>query len=386
MNKFGTLLFALCTLASSERAAAQQPNSEPIPLQYFGLHIHRADQGTAWPTVPFGSWRLWDAYVGWAQLEPNKGQWNFTRLDRYVAMAGLTKVDILLPLAMTPRWASARPDEPSAYRPGNVAEPANLADWTNYVATVGARYKGRIQHYEVWNEPSDRSHYSGDLETLVKLTCEARRVLKGIDPSIKLVSPASAGGGRHIEYLDKFLAAGGKQCIDIVGHHFYVFKESPEAMIRTIRGVKRAMVANGIGHLPLWNTETGYWIENGDGTPDHPMVAKGGWRRLGLEKESGDYLMRAFLIARAEGVDRFYWYSWDNRYGLGMIEPSSGQPKPMTQAWRLLTDTLVGATRLACKESAGQWSCTFLRKSGEPARIRWDVGSNRGVLISGDDR
>lgn len=361
---FAVLLAAITGMAGAA-------NDAPVPRDYFGLHIHRADQGTAWPTVPFGSWRLWDSYVGWAQLEPKKGQWDFTRLDRYVAMAGLTKVDILLPLAMTPRWASARPDEASAHQPGNVAEPAKLADWANYVSTVGARYKGKIKHYEVWNEPSDKTHYSGDLATLVKLTCEAKRVLREIDPTIKLVSPASAGGGRHIEFLDNFLAAGGAKCVDIVAHHFYVFKASPEAMIPLIRGVKKVMTANGVGHLPLWNTETGYWIENGDGTPDHPMVAKGGWKRLGREKESGDYLTRAFLIARAEGVDRFYWYSWDNRYGLGMVEPTTGQPKPMVEAWRSLAGKLIGATKLVCKETSEKWSCSFVQQSGETVGITW---------------
>ncbi len=365
------LFVLIAVLLSVNTGVANAMNDGPIPREYFGLHIHRADQGTAWPGVPFGSWRLWDSYVGWAQLEPKKGQWDFTRLDRYVAMAELTKVDILLPLAMTPRWASARPDEPSAYQPGNVAEPASLADWSHYVGTVGARYKGKIKHYEVWNEPSDKTHYSGDLATLVKMTCEAKRVLKEIDPAIKLVSPASAGGGRHIDYLDKFLAAGGAKCIDIVGHHFYVFKESPEAMIPLIRGVKKVMANNGVGHLPLWNTETGYWIANGDGTPDHPMVAKGGWKRLKLEKESGDYLVRAFLIARAEGVDRFYWYSWDNRYGLGMIEPTNGKAKPMTEAWRTVASSLIGANKLSCKNSTDKWICSFVRQSGEAAQIAW---------------
>lgn len=362
---FAVLLAAITGMAGAA-------NDAPVPREYFGLHIHRADQGTAWPTVPFGSWRLWDSYVGWAQLEPKKGQWDFTRLDRYVAMAGLTKVDILLPLAMTPRWASARPDEASAYQPGNVAEPAKLADWTNYVSTVGARYKGKIKHYEVWNEPSDKAHYSGDLATLVKMTCEAKRVLKEIDPAIKLVSPASAGGGRHIDYLDKFLAEGGAKCVDIVGHHFYVFKESPEAMIPLIREVKKVMANNGVGHLPLWNTETGYWIANGDGTPDHPMVAKGGWKRLELEKESGDYLVRALLIARAEGIDRFYWYSWDSRYGMGMIEPTSGKPKPMAEAWHETTQLLLGATKVQCATIASSVSCNITTVSGVKRQVQWN--------------
>lgn len=369
------LIFIAASIAVTAAAASSSDDAR-ISREYFGLHIHRADQGTPWPNVPFGSWRLWDAYVGWAQLEPQKGQWDFSRLDRYVAMAGLTKVDLLLPLAMTPHWASARPDEPSAYRPGNVAEPAKLDDWSNYIRTVASRYKGKIKHYEVWNEPSDKTHYSGDLATLVKLTCEAKRVLSDIDPTIRLVSPASAGGGRHIGFLDKFLAAGGAKCIDIVGHHFYVFKEAPEMMIPLIRGVRTVMAKNGVGQLPLWNTETGYWIENGDGTPDHPMVTKGGWKRLGLEREAGDYVMRAFLIARAEGVERFFWYSWDNQYGLGMVEPTSGQPKPMVEQWRATADSLVGANRVKCIRAGTAWRCTFVRKDGVEQEISWLVNDS----------
>ncbi len=310
----GLFLFLVAGQGRAEEAGGQGAE-KPVPREFFGLHMHRADAGTAWPSVPFGSWRLWDAYVGWTHLEPERGRWDFSRLDRYVAMAGLTKVDILLPLAMTPQWASVRPFEQRSYKPGNVAEPARMEDWVNYVATVGKRYKGKIRHYEIWNEPSDQSHYSGSREVLVQMTCLAHKTLKEIDPNIRIVSPASAGGGRHIEYLDRFLASGGKDCVDIVGHHFYVFNKPPEAMVPLIREVRRIMRKNGVANKPLWNTETGWWIANGDGTPDHPMVAKGGWKRLDIEKESGDYVVQAFLLARAEGVDRFFWYAWDNRYG-----------------------------------------------------------------------
>lgn len=68
-------------------------------------------------------------------------------------------------LAHSPKWASARPDEPVAYAPGAVAEPANIDDWRNQVRTVGQRCKGRIAAHQVWNEPSDRSHFSGTAST-----------------------------------------------------------------------------------------------------------------------------------------------------------------------------------------------------------------------------
>ncbi|TAN41244.1 MAG: hypothetical protein EPN22_16065 [Nitrospirae bacterium] len=344
---------------------------KPITMDYFGLHIHRSDQGTAWPKVPFGSWRLWDAYVGWAYLEPEQGKWDFKRLDKYVAMAKLTKTDILLPLAMTPTWASARPNEPSGYNKlGSKAEPARIEDWMHYVETIGNRYKGRIRYYEIWNEPSDQLYFTGNIETLVDLTCKAYKILKHIDPANRIVSPASTGGGRHIEYLDRFLQSGGKDCIDIVAHHFYVPRFGPEAMVPLIRSVRAVMQKHNIENKPLWNTETGWWLANGDGTPDHPMVAKGGWRKVGLE-DAASYLFRAFLLARAEGVDRFYWYSWDNRYGLGMIEPSSGKEKPIVEGWRSMAKQLLGSTIESCSGNVNKWTCLTSDSSGKKREITW---------------
>lgn len=361
------LSFALLLLALSAHA---QTNTDGVPRTYFGLHIHYADKGTVWPNVPFGSWRLWDAYVTWSDLEPSAGKWDFARLDRYVAMAAITKVDLLLPLANTPRWAAARPDEPSGYKPGNASEPANMDDWRRYVKTVGERYKGKVHNYEIWNEPNIKHHYSGSVEKLVEMTCEASRILKAIDPTNLVVSPAASSGAKgHVEYLAKFLALGGKQCIDVVAHHFYVPNGGPEGMVPMIRGVKAVMKNNGIADKPLWNTETGWWLANSDGTPDHPMVTKG-WKKLGLASEAGDFVQRAFVLARAEGVDRFYWYAWDNA-ALGLINPKSKEPKPAAAAWRSLVDNMIGGTEPKCTQLGNAWTCTFASRSGSEQQINW---------------
>jgi len=89
------------------------------------MHITSAADGTPWPVVPFGTWRLWDAYVTWKDLEPSKGIWNFAKLDALVSLAAQHNVEIILPLALTPQWASGRPNEPSAYTPGAAAEPSS---------------------------------------------------------------------------------------------------------------------------------------------------------------------------------------------------------------------------------------------------------------------
>lgn len=353
-------------------AEAQAPSAPTavVDRTYFGLVLNRSEAGQTWPAVPFGSWRIWDAYVTWPYLEPERGHWEFGALDRMVDDAQVHDVEILLVLAHSPKWASARPSESSGYKPGFAAEPVRIEDWQDYVRTVATRYKGRIRQYQIWNEPSDKTHFSGTLAKLVELTCEAHRILKSVDPTIKVVSAGSAGGGRHIQYLDDFLAGGGAKCIDVVAHHFYVPRFGPEEMVPMIRQVRDVMRKRGVDSLPLWNTETGWWIGNTDGTPDHAIVAKGGWRKLDAHVEAGAVLERAFLLARAEGVERFYWYAWTNKYGWGLTD-ANGKPKPATEYWGRAVETMQGRQVVRCWPDAAAYACE-LGGRGQAARIvKW---------------
>lgn len=343
----------------------------PTQADYFGLHIHRADQGTAWPAVPFGSWRLWDASVSWDRLEPQPRQWDFSRLDRYVAMAALTRTDVLMPLANTPRWAAARPDEPSGYKPGNASEPADLGHWDSFVQAVGERYKGRIRYYEIWNEPDDKTHFTGSLSVLIEMTCRAHRILKQIDPDIRVVSPATAGGGGHIDFLDRFLTQGGKACVDIIAHHFYVPRFGPEAMVPHIRQVRAVMERHRLAHLPLWNTESGWWIENADNGPYGNNVTRGGWRMLSAT-EAADAVVKSLLLARGEGVDRFYWYAWDNG-SMGFLEADGRTLKPAAAAWRRVAELMRGKSSTPCQQTAAEWRCELKGQDGWARTVSWPV-------------
>ena len=126
------------------------PPSAPVPASLFGMPIHYVvspkgtDRLPPWPRVPVPAWRLWDARVTWPDLEPNKGQWRFENLDRSGALAEAHHTEVLLTLGLTPRWASARPQEPSGYAPGYAAEPKDIEDWRTFVRTVATRYNGRI--------------------------------------------------------------------------------------------------------------------------------------------------------------------------------------------------------------------------------------------------
>lgn len=354
------------------------PPASAIPVSYFGMHIHRAGRTqpwlthgvtlTPWPSTKFGSWRLWDAYVSWPYLEPQRGKWDFTLLDRYVAIADLTGVNILLPLGLTPPWASARPLERSSYGPGNAAEPRSMDDWRNYVCAVAERYKGRIQLYEVWNEINLKGFYTGSLETMIELACIAHQEIKQIDPEAKLVSPSVTGEGRNPEWLDRYLALGGGQYADVIGYHFYVPTRSPESMLPLIEEVRSIMRERGVAHKPLWNTESGWWIENL--LPSTRLGAAGAdWRRLD-QRMAAAYVSRALVLGWAAGVSRFYWYAWDN-HDMGLYDGMARRQKPAAEAYARTTAWMAGARMRACTAVSGVWVCELDDAQGKRARIVW---------------
>jgi hypothetical protein len=371
--KFAALVPLLLVLLLSMACSAQEQPRDT----YFGLHMHRADSGTAWPKAAFGAWRLWDAYVAWPNLEPQRGRWDFTRLDRYVAFGQRFGIDILLPLGLTPGWASARPAEKSSYQPGWAAEPADIENWRRYVRTVAERYRGKVRNYDLWNEINEKGFYSGTVEKLIELTCEAHRILHEVSPDNRLVSPSLVGAGSEPAQFENFLRKGGKACVDVIGYHFYVPHREPEEIVALVNRIRAAMKRQGVDHLPLWNTEAGWWMENGDGTPETGADSR--WRRVRVN-EGAAVVARTLILGRWAGLERFYWYAWDNHI-LGLIEPSSGVLKPAGVAYGTLIRWMSFATPV-CNERRGTWVCTLPDNVvSQRRRIVWQTGGQSASFI-----
>lgn len=348
------------------------PPAQPIPETYFGMHIHGIDfprpntqRLTPWPAVPFGAWRLHDAYVRWVDLEPGKNEFNFTHLDKYVEAAQEKKVKVLLPLYGTPQWASARPKEENRTgTAGTAAEPADMEDWRNFVRTVATRYKGRIEAYEIWNEPNLNMYWSGSAKQLVDLSREAFRIIKSVDPQALVVLPACTSGNGP-QFLDEFLKQGGAQYGDVIGYHFYVSK-APEAISDLATHVKDVLRANHVDK-PVWNTESGWH----DPSP-FPV-------ELGPA-----YVSRALILAWAAGISRFYWYSWDGHdwVSLEMVDIADDTTeKPAAKAYWAVEQWLVGATLRSCESAAeNQWTCE-LERNGKPQWIVWNTNGSAAFSI-----
>lgn len=361
--RFVQIVMLVCSLffdPASVSATDLQPPKEPIPPSYFGLHFHHLNGGTPWPDMPVPEWRIWDAYVTWHDLEPYRNQWRFQRLDAYVALAEQHGTGILLPLGMAPAWASARP-------PADNVEPKNIDDWRDFVRTVVTRYKGRIQAYEIWNEPNLKTFWTGTMDQMVELTKEAAAIIHSVDPKALVVSP-SVTATYGTAWLADFLRKGVGQYVDVIGYHFYITPKMPEDMPAFIQTVRKIMADNGLGNKPLWDTETG-WLK-----PSH----------FDSDEEAAGVLARAYTVVWATGgVQRFYWYAWDNHIVTIQTTKEDHTVTPAGYAYKVIQEWLTGAQMDSCTCGADLWTCQ-LDKLGKKEWMVWDPQGKRKFDVPKD--
>ena len=355
------------------------PQSFPRAIQqdFFGLHLHRAvadapeTMASVWPAARFGSWRLMAAHVAWSDLEPAPDVWRFERLDSLCALARAHGVTLLYTLGTTPRWASSRPNEPSNFDLGNQAPPTRLSDWERYVDTVAKRYRGRITAYEIWNEPNQAGSFSGTTQQLLELARVANKVVHAVDANAEVTTPSPTGGLRGVAWLADYLDAGGADAADVVAFHFYVSPRSPEAIQALVDSVREVLKLRSLAKMPLWNTETGWLIQN-HANRVMPVGPPGTFASRVLDNEtSAAYVGRALLVGICSGLARFYWYAWDNRT-MGMTEADGQRVKPAGLAYERIVRWTSGARVESCvRRSDGVWTVRLARGGRQYGVVAW---------------
>ena len=307
--------------------------------------------GARFPPPGFGVLRLWDSGTTWAVMEPKPGKWVFSQLDRWIAAAQPGQ-EIMLTLGQSPTWASSDPDWLTYNGAGAAAPPKNLADWINYVSVIARRYKGRIKYYEIWNEPNDKTFYAGTVAQLVELTRTASETIRSIDPDAKLISAPAYSPG----YLERYLAAGAAQYVDVIGYHIYA--TPPEEAARQLGNVRLVLARRLLTAKPLWDTE------GGSGDASTPP------------EQARTFMARRYLVDLAFGSGHFGWYGWGpvTPFAVGTV-PESDPRKltPAASAFAVVRGWLLGAS-LSCVriDGNGAWRMTLDLPSGKRALVLWN--------------
>jgi hypothetical protein len=400
-----------CLLLISSLVSAQPR----VPAQYFGMHLVRSQP---WPTVPFGSVRLWDTDTRWQQMNPARDVYDFSNLDAYLALAKTHGVsDIVLVLGGTPNWISSDPGNATcdyaSIATGSCAPPADLnVDGTGtnqawrtfvyqlaaHVASLNSTYSS-VTTYEMWNEFSRNTEsWTGTNAQMLRLAQDAYCILKGsspitatgercsaqnmnvpgvgVVPAATIMSPSAQASGPDVGVLGVYLGApGAARAADVIATHDYTYGSaccaSAEALAAHWSALQHVL-PSAVSGVPIWSTE-GSWGDTAIKEPDRDMQSA--------------YVARAHLLGWSLGYKRMYWYAWGNSWGRlwsqsginGCSDGGSGVGcrSQAASAYAAVYSWMVGNTMTRpCTASGSIYTCELKRPDGTKTLAVWDAAQS----------
>ena len=287
---------------------------------------------------------------------PERSAW-----DKYDNIVGLTEkygLKVIARLSAPPKWSHR------GYADlGDFGPPAQFEDYADYVAAVVTRYKGRIQYYQLWNEPNIYPEWGDQRvnpEDYARMMCMAYDRAKAIDPNVVVLSaalaPTIAQDGRDLSdliFLQRMYNAGAGRCFDILSAQGYGLFSGPydrrldpqTTNVARHMLLRDIMVSNGDATKPIWLSEL-----NWDAVPNTPEKIQG-WGKYGTatEQQQANYVPATYDRARQEwpwvGVMSIWFFkrasdaerdqSW---YYFRMLEPDF-TPTPLYDSMKRYMQT-----------------------------------------------
>jgi len=221
-----------------------------------------------------------------------------------------------------------------------------MQDWDDFITALVTRYKGKIEMYELWNEPYNARGMK--LNDVVALTTHEYNIIRSIDPGALICAPSG-----EPQYMDRYFEAGGPKGVDCLTFHGHY--PQAEGAISDIDSLKRVMAKHGLSDKMIWATEGGHWGCNN--------------RTIGPDDEMA-FVARVQLLDWSNGVLRHYWYAWDTCATLW--SPASGI-FPAGTAYGQVYEWMAGASMTTpCSMTGGSvWSCGLTRPGGYQALAIW---------------
>lgn len=230
--------------------------------------------------------------MAWKDVEPSPGTLNWGFWDEIIGAYNANGIKVMLSIPKAPDWARPADDDKSVEGP-----PADPAKYAEFVGRVAARYPGKVQAIEVWNEQNLFYEAGGQgrvnpaaYTELLKMSYNA---IKSVNADMIVISGAMTPTGApppaamdDVEYLRQMYALGAKGHFDALGAHPSGFANPPDASYQggdfdptrgyddhrsfffraTMESYRQVMIENGDGHKTIWPTEFGWpvWRFTGD--------------------------------------------------------------------------------------------------------------------------
>jgi len=262
----------------------------------------------------------------WRNIEGKaKGSFEWNEPDRIVDAISASGLKVVARVDNQPQWAASTVQWPGT------GPPDNPKDWTDFLSALTQRYRGRIQAYEIWNEPNldrewgdrppDPAAYTAMLEG-------SYQAIKAADPDALVVSAgmspttnSSAQAMPDMDFIRAMYAAGARDSFDVLGVHAAGFKAEPCAdpgqvalspeltnndpspvearriyAFRHVEDVRALMVQQGDADKQMAVLEMGWTTDQRPGSPY-------AWFAVDRDTQA-KHLVGAFECARQ------YWQPW----------------------------------------------------------------------------
>lgn len=305
----------------------------------YGPAINIRDLPDSWPVAyhrhashpemipPIGArWvRLWG---GWSNMELEPGRYDWSVMDGHVRVAQKYGHRLLWVCHGIPAWALS-PDVRDKHRAAAHYAPTDMDRLRPFLRAFYDRYMklGVIGAVEIGNEPN--AHPGWPPEKYGEVARVVYEETRRADPHIPVVG-ISMSGGLHLDYMEKALRAGLDKHMDIASLHLYEIANpvGDRSIEVKTRSFMRKLEEHGLGHLPVWNTESGSNTDiRQDGVivpqeelnrlvrqhpnfdPSLPWRVGNSWR-ASSELLGTSWMIRASYQQFAMGVEKNFMFQW----------------------------------------------------------------------------
>ncbi len=260
----------------------------------------------------------------WREIEgAGKGQFDWSNADRMMEQIDAHGLNVIARISTQPAWVGGNyPD---------LGPPDNYQDFADFLTALATRYKGRIDAYQIWNEPNlarewgNRPPSPAEYTELLKVAYQA---IKVVDPNAWVITAGLAPTSRDdtvampdTKFVQGMYDAGADPYFDALGVNGAGYKVAPETdpdvvandptlnnndpsppeakriyCFRHIEDVRQVMVQNGDADKRVVVLEFGWTVDPRPESPYH-------WYAVS-EVEQRDYILRAYKYAQEN------WQPW----------------------------------------------------------------------------
>jgi O-antigen ligase len=334
----------------------------------------------------------------WTDMEPVRGQFDWSMSDRVFDAAHRNRVQVLPVLLTTPAWARAATGSVQMSAPETMP-PQDVAGFATFAHAFAQRYDrvadgfAPILAYQVWDEPNLSAGWGNGLVNPVgylRLLRAARSAIQDVNPAARIVLAGLAPTVEQSDvnlssylYLRKLYEAGGRDAFDIVATKPYGFdlptddrRVSAETMnFSRVILVREEMVAHGDAQKAIWMTQWGWNAQLPNWQGDASI-----WGKVN-ESEQAQYTTRAIERAARE-------WNWAGAMFLYTLQPHAeatnplwgfalldqqGKPRPVYAAFTTAVSEAIHAPR-------AQWAAV---PAGPTSPVAMNVSTTVAVSNTG---